>query len=111
MSVYVDEIAEYHSSVVATKARHNGTRWSHMWCDAGEEEQLHRIAQEIGLKREWFDAAASVCHYDVTPPKRALAISRGAIAKPMRQWLREETAEQRTARRTRQRNADERGIE
>lgn len=51
-------------------------RMSHMLADSKEE--LHRMAQSIGLKREWFQAHGTP-HYDVCQAKRKQAILRGAI--------------------------------
>jgi hypothetical protein len=55
-------------------------RWSHMVSDVGEEE-LHAFAARLGLKRTWFQCRpkASAAHYDITPPKRALAVKLGAV--------------------------------
>jgi hypothetical protein len=44
-------------------------------------EELHRLAESIGLKREWFQISNSgLPHYDLTESKRVLAINGGAIA-------------------------------
>jgi hypothetical protein len=40
-------------------------------------EELHRMARKIGLKREWFQDH-DIPHYDVTNPKRRLAVANGA---------------------------------
>lgn len=55
-------------------------RWSHMVSDVGADE-LHEFAAKLGLKREWSQERpkASAHHYDVTPPKRALAVRYGAV--------------------------------
>ena len=58
---------------------------SHMFAD--DLEELHTLAQAIGLKREWFQTNSSVPHYDVCQTKRALAIEQGAIELPLGpQW-------------------------
>jgi hypothetical protein len=46
----------------------------------GPNEELHRFALRLGLRREWFQASASGCHYDLTAGKRALAVRLGAVA-------------------------------
>lgn len=55
-------------------------RWSHMVSDTSAEE-LHAFAAKLGLKREWSQERpkSSAHHYDITPPKRALAIRLGAV--------------------------------
>jgi hypothetical protein len=56
----------------------------HMIADTADE--LHAMADAIGLQRRWFQAAppASFPHYDIAQSKRALAIARGAIDCDMR---------------------------
>jgi len=46
------------------------------------EDELHAFAARLGLKRAWAQLRphASAAHYDITPPKRALAIRLGALA-------------------------------
>lgn len=76
MTVYVDEVKEY--ARVAPPARRWGRLWSHMTADT--EQELHEMAQAIGLKREYFQRRGGpLDHYDVTPAKRAAAMRRGAV--------------------------------
>jgi hypothetical protein len=44
-------------------------------------DELHRMAERIGLKREWFQPHPRVqfAHYDLTPGKRAKAVLWGAM--------------------------------
>lgn len=42
-------------------------------------DDLHAMANWIGLKRSWFQNNKHLQHYDLTPSKRALAIRYGAI--------------------------------
>lgn len=76
MTILVDEIRAY-----ATPLRNK--QWCHMMSDdltdAGLEE-LHAMAQRIGLKREWFQNKPRFPHYDLTPRRRGLAIQHGAQA-------------------------------
>ena len=51
-------------------------RMSHMLADTPEE--LHAMADRLGLRREWYQADASTPHYDVCRAKRRLAIELGA---------------------------------
>lgn len=85
MAVYVDEIVEYgHGPTCLRKGS------SHMWADTLEE--LHSMADAIGMKRAWFQAGGTIDHYDVTPARRAKALELGAIFKPARQAARERIA-------------------
>ena len=69
--ILVDDVAEH-----ATTLRYK--QWSHMVSTESPEE-LHAMANRIGLRREWFQSS-SFDQYDITPPKRALAIKLGAVA-------------------------------
>jgi hypothetical protein len=76
MSVYVDSIF----AMVATKdaeARRVGGRTGHRWCHmmADTAEELHAMADTIGLKRAWFQGD----HYDLTPGRRVAALRAGAL--------------------------------
>jgi hypothetical protein len=83
---------------MAQQARRWGTKWCHMWADKPEdEEELHRIAKAIGLRRAYFQCRGDTTiahhrrfpHYDLIPSKRALAIKAGAIEGDLREWLKE----------------------
>lgn len=53
-------------------------RWSHLMADTDEE--LHRFAAVIGLRRSWAQYPGTwKSHYDVTDSKRAEAIAAGAV--------------------------------
>lgn len=47
-------------------------KMNHMIADT--EEELHAMAEEIGLKREWYQGD----HYDVSLSKKELALENGA---------------------------------
>ena len=68
MAVYVDNVR------IAWRGRH----WCHLVADSLDE--LHVFAEMLGLKRAWFQARASLPHYDVTVETRAVALSLGAVA-------------------------------
>lgn len=69
MSVYVDRAKNAFGRLVMC----------HMIADTPEE--LHAMADRIGVARRWFQAPpkASFWHYDIAQSKRALAIASGAI--------------------------------
>lgn len=69
MSVYVDRAIYGYGRMVMC----------HMLADTPEE--LHAMADRIGVARRWFQAPpkASFWHYDICKNKRALAVSYGAI--------------------------------
>jgi hypothetical protein len=51
----------------------------HMIADTPDE--LHAMADRIGVARRWFQAPpkASFWHYDIAKSKRALAVEAGAL--------------------------------
>ena len=67
MSVYVDKALN----------RYGRMFMSHMVADTLDE--LHAMADTIGIQRRWFQANASTPHYDVCQTKKAMAIAYGAI--------------------------------
>ncbi|MCK5614861.1 DUF4031 domain-containing protein [Candidatus Pacearchaeota archaeon] len=66
MAVYVDK----------PFAQYRGMHMCHMMADTLDE--LHEMADKIGVKRKWFQPLSSP-HYDIAKSKRALAIRYGAI--------------------------------
>jgi hypothetical protein len=72
MSVYVDPIAPYGQS--ATWRWHESC---HMYADTVEE--LHAMADKLGLKRAWFQTPNRLPHYDLTRSKRRQAVKLGAV--------------------------------
>jgi hypothetical protein len=67
VAVYVDNVR------IAWRGRH----WCHLVADSLDE--LHWFANSLGLKRAWFQAQASLPHYDVTVETRIMALNRGAV--------------------------------
>lgn len=67
MAVYVDApIHKYRRMVMC-----------HMLADT--QEELHQMADTIGVNRKWFQSKASTPHYDICKQKRVLAVQAGAI--------------------------------
>ncbi|MFW5962575.1 MAG: DUF4031 domain-containing protein [bacterium] len=52
----------------------------------GEIEELHKFAQKIGLKREWFQNKKKP-HYDLFGGKRQKAVKAGAIVVSSREII------------------------
>ena len=66
MTVYVDHMRAPYGRMIMC----------HMVADTVEE--LHRMADRIGVKRRWFQDHNGRPHYDICRSKRALAITLGA---------------------------------
>lgn len=74
----------------ARQAASWGKRWCHLFCDSPEEiEALHRIAEQIGLHRSYFQNKPGFPHYDLVPNKRKQAVRAGAVETDLRKWLTE----------------------
>jgi hypothetical protein len=54
-------------------------KMSHMIADS--EEELHAMADKIGVARRWYQGD----HYDICKSKRAIAIMNGAQLIPLRE--------------------------
>lgn len=75
MAVYVDALCVWGGADAPPCFRHKPS--CHMYADTPEE--LHEMADAIGLKRSWFQCRIDLPHYDLTAGKRRLAVTRGAI--------------------------------
>lgn len=75
MSVYVDH----------AKHSYRGMRMSHMIADT--EQELHQMADRIGVARRHYQKDASTPHYDVCQSKRALAVQAGALECDIRSYV------------------------
>jgi hypothetical protein len=67
MAVYVDN----------AKIKWRDKFWCHLVADSLDE--LHVFARRLGLRRTWFQHAASYPHYDVTIEMRGKALALGAL--------------------------------
>lgn len=73
MSVYVDAVM-FHGG----NAKFKWPRSCHMYADTLEE--LHAMAEAIGMKRAWFQPdGGRLPHYDLVPARRAKAVELGAV--------------------------------
>jgi hypothetical protein len=68
MAVYVDDAVHLW----------RGQRWAHLMADTLDE--LHAMADRLGIPRRAFQNKTSGAHYDVTADLRAGAIALGAVA-------------------------------
>ena len=67
MAVYVDESIHKYGRMVMC----------HMIADTLDE--LHTMADIIGVKRKWFQDKSSFPHYDICKAKRVIAVDHGAV--------------------------------
>lgn len=73
-TIYVDALKP-----CVTSARWRHAYSCHMFCLPGDEDQLHRLAFEIGLRREWYqERPGQMPHYDLSPGARVRAREHGA---------------------------------
>src|SRR5207237_1545343 len=70
VAAYVDPIRHYPSTPWRSK------HWCHLTADTRDE--LHALADRIGLRRESFQDHAYRWHYDLVPEARAIAEQLGA---------------------------------
>lgn len=75
MTVYVDN----------ERIEWRGRLWCHLVADSLDE--LHAFAGRLGLRRSWFQEAASYPHYDVTTEVRERALRIGAVESGKMQML------------------------
>lgn len=89
MTVYVDD-ANIQASVQNGSRTHT-SKWCHLIADT--EDELHEFAARLGMRRSWFQQPKGIgslplkpesrkaqnWHYDLTAPKRAMAVRLGAV--------------------------------
>lgn len=73
MTVYVDDM------YTVRMGGFGRMKMSHMIADS--EEELHAMADKIGVARKWYQGD----HYDIAMSKRALAVKFGAVEITMRE--------------------------
>lgn len=74
MTCYVDPLV-HNGWVLRGRAIAN----CHLFTASDTLDELHALAQRIGLKRDWFQPSERCPHYDLTPSRRAAAIAAGAV--------------------------------
>ncbi|MBK3780121.1 DUF4031 domain-containing protein [Paraburkholderia aspalathi] len=74
MAVYVDALENW-----GWKLRGRTVASCHMFTDSLDLEELHLMAERIGMKREWFQPHRIAPHYDLTASRRAAAVKLGAL--------------------------------
>ncbi|MCC5613255.1 DUF4031 domain-containing protein [Nostoc sp. CHAB 5834] len=74
MTVYVDALMDW-----GWKLRGHMTKSCHMFSVSTDLEELHQVAQKIGMKREWFQPHRVAPHYDLNPARRADALKLGVV--------------------------------
>ncbi|ENA4766601.1 DUF4031 domain-containing protein [Shigella flexneri] len=72
MTVYVDVLMNH-----GWKLRGHLTKNCHMFTD-GDIEELHEMAEAIGMKRSWFQDKR-IKHYDLHARRRQKAVELGAV--------------------------------
>lgn len=50
-------------------------------------EELHQLAERIGLKRAWFQTNTKWLHYDLTASKRVLALRAGVVEVSTKEYI------------------------
>jgi hypothetical protein len=79
MTVYVDPLIKHDMSGKTAHVQRvfkNGA--CHMFTD-GSLEELHAMAERIGMRRSWFQDKGDVKHYDLNAQRRAAAVRAGAL--------------------------------
>lgn len=82
MTVFVDDFYKYNK-----KSFKGTTNWSHLSADTPQE--LHDFAKKLNLKRIYYQYK-SFPHYDITLPKRKLAIKYGAIPLSIKDFIKKQ---------------------
>lgn len=80
MAVYVDPLFDHGGS-----SAFRWTRSCHMYADAPEE--LHAMADAVGMRRAWFQDRGTLPHYDLVPKRRAHAVRLGAVERTRREMV------------------------
>lgn len=77
MPVYVDDMW------TRAMGQYRRMKMSHMW--SPDLDELHAMADKIGLNRKWFQDKSSFLHYDVSLSLRGKAVSFVAVEITMKE--------------------------
>jgi hypothetical protein len=80
MTVFVDDMA-----APFEPSHRPGRKYVMCHMIADSDEELHAMADKIGVYRRWHQNTMSGSHYDITKSKRALAVAAGAVEITLRQ--------------------------
>lgn len=75
MTVYVDALENW-----GWKMRGRIVASCHMFSDSANLDELHSVAEKIGMKRAWFQPHQIAPHYDLVESRRQAAIALGAVS-------------------------------
>ena len=80
-TIYVDTLMEYGGS-----AEFRWKKSCHMYTD-GDVEDLHKFAEGIGMKRDWFQPDDRLPHYDLNANRRGMALWHGAKSHTLKEMV------------------------
>lgn len=79
MTVYVDTLIKHDLSKKPIRIQRVFREGAcHMFTD-GPLEDLHAMAERIGMNRSWFQDEGDLPHYDLNPRRREAAVRAGAV--------------------------------
>lgn len=82
MAIYIDEFRHW----APTRIRCFKAGSSHLTADTVEE--LHAFADQLGLRRSWFQDRRGCPHYDLSKKRWVMAVKFGAVFKPAKEQAR-----------------------
>lgn len=89
-AVFVDDLFMFVSNQPQARrvGERHGHRWCHLFCEPGNEFQLHFIAYAVGMRPQWFQDKQGFPHYDLVPPRRIAAVKLGVTEVTLLEYLR-----------------------
>ena len=89
-TVYIDELSAgikpgHGPGLGEQSSQALGLEWCHMWSD--DEDALHEMARQIGVRRESYQDAGWFHHYELSQEKRMMALAVGAVKKSLLLWV------------------------